>query len=64
MLTTKKDGSIKLALNAKPMNAQIYKNKNQMPNIHELIDSIAQITTKDVPGKVWFTSLDLKYAFS
>ena len=35
-----------------------------MPNIHELIDSAAQIITKDVSGKVWFTSLELKYAFS
>ena len=64
VLTAKKDGSIKLALNAKPMNAQIWKNKYQMPNIHELVDSVAQIITKDVPGTVWFTSLDLKYAFS
>ena len=64
VLIAKKNGSIKLALNAKPMNAQIWKNKYQMPNIHELIDSAAQIITKDVPGKVWFTSLDLKYAFS
>ena len=64
MLTAKKDGSIKLALNAKTMNAQIWKSKHQIPNIHELIDSVAQITTKDVPGKVWFKSLDLKYAFS
>ena len=38
VLTAKKDGSIKLALNAKPMNAQICKNKYQMPKIHELID--------------------------
>ena len=64
VLTAKKDGSIKLALNAKPMNAQIWKNKYQMPNIHKLIDSVAQIITKDVSGKVWFTSFDLQYAFS
>ena len=64
VLSAKKDRSIKLALNAKPMNAKIWKNKYQMPNIHELIDSAAQIITKDVPGKVWFTSLDMKYAFS
>ena len=64
VLTAKKDGSIKLVLNAKPMHAQIWKNKYQMPKIHELIDSAAQIITKDVPGKVWFTSLDLKYTFS
>ena len=64
VLTAKKDGSIKLALNAKPMNAQIWQNKYQMSNMHELIDSAAQIITRDTPGKMWFTSLDLKYAFS
>ena len=64
VVTAKKDGSIKLSLNAKPMKAQIWKNKYQMRNIHELIDSAAQIITRNVPGKVWFRSLDLKYAFS
>ena len=63
-LTAKKDGSIKLALNAKLMNAQIWKNKYQIPNIHELIDSAAEIITRNVPGKVWFTFLYLEYAFS
>ena len=63
-LTAKKDGSIKLALNAKPMNSQVWKNKYQMPNIHELLDSAAQIITRNVTGKVWFTSLGLKYVFS
>ena len=33
-------------------------------NMHELIDSVAQIITRDMPGKFWFTSLDLKYTFS
>ena len=64
VLTAKKDGSKKLALNNKLMNAQIWQNKYQMPNMHELIDLAAQIITRDTPGKVWFTSLDLKYAFS
>ena len=64
VLIAKKDGSIKLAPNAKPMNAQIWQNKYQMPNMHELIDSAAQIITRDTPGKVWFYSLDIKYAFS
>ena len=62
VLTAKKDNSIKIALNSKAMNAKIWNNKHQMPNIHERIDSVAQIITKDVPGKVWFTSLDLKNA--
>ena len=56
VLTAKKDGSIKLALKAQQMNAQIWKNKYHMPNFHQLIDSVAQIITKDVPGKVWFGS--------
>ena len=56
VLTAKKDGSVKLALNAKPMDAQIWKNKYQMPNMHKLIDSVAQVITKGFPGKVWFTS--------
>ena len=30
----------------------------------ELLDSVAQIITSKDPGKVWFTALDLKYAFS
>ena len=64
VITSKKDGSIKLAMDAKPLNAQIWKNKYQMPNIPELIVSAAQIITSDVPGSVWFTSLDLKHAFS
>ena len=46
------------------MNAQIWQNNYQMPNMHELIDLAAQIITRDTPGKLWFTSLDLKYAFS
>ena len=35
-----------------------------MPNMHELIDSAAQLITKHTPGKIRFTSLDLKCAFS
>ena len=64
VLAAEKDGSIKLALNAKPMNAQIWTNKYQMPNIHEFFYSAAHVVTRSVPSQVWFTSLDLKYAFS
>ena len=46
------------------MKAQIWKNKYQMPNMHVIIDSAVQIKTKDALGQVWFTSLDLIYAFS
>ena len=64
VITAKKDGTVKLAMDAKPMNSQIYKNKFQMPNLLELLDSAAQIITAKTEGTVWFTSLDLKYAFS
>ena len=46
------------------MSSQFYKNKFQMPNLLELLDSAAQIITAKTEGTVWFTSLDLKYAFS
>ena len=64
VITAKKDGSVKLAMNAKSMNDQTHKNQYQMPNLLELLDSAAQIITSDKVGDVWFTSLDLKYAFS
>ena len=64
VILAKKHGTVKLAMDAKPMNSQIYKNKFQMPNLLELLDSAAQIITAKTEGTVWFTSLDLKYAFS
>ena len=35
-----------------------------MPNLLELVYSAAEIITTKTEGAVWFTSLDLKYAFS
>ena len=35
-----------------------------MPNLLEQLDVAAQIINADISGKVWLTSLDLKYAFS
>ena len=65
VITAKKDGSIKLAMDAKPINAQIGKNKYQMPIVDELVDSVGQIISNNPDGKeLWFTSLDLNYAFS
>ena len=40
VMTREKDGSNKLALDSKLLNDQIFKNKYQMPNIHELIDNL------------------------
>ena len=54
VITRKKDGSIKLALDSKLLNDQIFRNKNQMPNIHELIDNIAHQLSNINSGEVWF----------
>ena len=62
--TVKKDNSIKLALDAKPINRQLNKNKYQMPNVEELIDGVSQIITATAEGTLYFTVLDLKYACS
>ena len=64
VITVKKDDSIKLALNAKPINRQLFKNKYQMPNFDELIDGASQIVAENKSGFFYFTVLDLKYAYS
>ena len=63
VITVKKDDSIKLALDAKPINRQLYKNKYQMPNGDELLDGVSQIVTANTVGMLYFTVLDLKYAY-
>ena len=64
VITRKKDSSIKLALDSKLLNDQIFKNKYQMPNIHELIDNVALQISEKPNGRVWFSNLDLKNAYS
>ena len=64
VITRKKDTSIKLALDSKLLNDQIFKNKYQMPNIHELIDNVALQISEKSNGPVWFSNLDLKNAYS
>ena len=64
VITVKKDDSIKLALDAKPINRQLFKNKYQMPNVDELRDGVSQIVTANTNGKLYFSVLDLKYAYS
>ena len=34
-----------------------------MPNVDELIDEVSQIVTAKTPGTLYFTVLDLKYAY-
>ncbi len=63
VITVKRDGSIKLAMDSKMLNEMVSKNKHQEPNIEELVDKIGQIITSKRPGKFWFTVLDLRYAY-
>ena len=46
VITVKKADSTKLAMDAKPINRQLFKNKYQMPNVDELIDGVSQILPK------------------
>ena len=64
VITVKKDDCIKLALDAKPINRQLFKNKYQMPNVGELLDGVSQIVTANTNGTLYFSLLDLKYAYS
>ena len=42
----------------------MYNNKYQMPNVDELLDGVSQIVTANTAGTLYFTVLDLKYAYS
>ena len=35
-----------------------------MPNVEELLDGVSQIVTAQIAGFLFFTVLDLKYAYS
>ena len=64
VITRKKDSSIKLALDSKLLNDQIFKNKYQMPNIQDLIDNVALQFSEKPNGQVCFSNLNLKNAYS
>ena len=56
VITVKKDGSIKLAMDSKQINKSIHKNNDQMPNIDVLLDNIAQSAQEGTnkPGTTFF----------
>ena len=59
----KKDGSVKLALESRELNKQVHKKKYQMPNIEELMDTVGQTISERKPGDVYFSTMDLTYAY-
>ena len=62
-MTVKRDKSIKIALDAREMKGNIKKNKYQMPNLEDLMNTLAETITVDNQEEVLFTSVDLKYAY-
>ena len=62
VITVKKDGSVKLASESRE-SKQVHKNKYQMPNIEELMDTIGQTRNERKTGDVYFSTMDLKYAY-
>ena len=65
VLTTKKDGSIKLSLDSKVLNKSTYKYKYPMPNINSLKQIISQsIISKVALTVTYFTTIDLQNAYS
>ena len=51
VITVKKDGSVKLALESSELNKQVHKNKYQMPNIEELMDTVGQTISEKKTGR-------------
>ena len=65
VITVKRDKTVKLALDSKILNKSIHKNKYQMPNIDNLIDTIQQnLNTSASQETAYYSTLDLKYAYS
>ena len=65
VVTVRKDQTIKLALDSKILNKVVHKNKYPLPNIDMLIESTSQKITSPAPqNKTFFSTLDLKYAYS
>ena len=66
VITVKSDQSIKIALDSKILNDAIHRNKYQMQSIDHLIDKIG-IKIWDLKrqeGKLYFSKIDQKYAYS
>ena len=54
VITVKNDGSVKLALESRELNKQVHKNKYQMPNIEELMDTVGQTISERKTGMYIF----------
>ena len=48
---------------ARELIKQVHKNKYQKPIIEELVDTIGQLISEKKQGEVYFTTMDLTYAY-
>ena len=56
------DRSVKIALDARTLNQVIEKDKYQMPNLENLLDTVAE-KLDSKKGEAWFSSLEMTYAY-
>ena len=63
VISVKKDRSVKIALDARSLNNAILKSKHQMPNLESLMQNIAEVVNEEKDREVWFSSLDMLYAY-
>ena len=65
VVRVKRDKTVKLTLESKILNKSIHKNKNQMPNMDNLVDTIQQNLNTNVSHETaYFSTLHLNYAYS
>ena len=50
VISVNKDWSVKLALESRKLKKQVHKNKYQMPNIEELMDTVGQTISEKNQG--------------
>ena len=63
VITVKRDKSLKIALDARELNNELIKDKDQMLKLEHLVDIVAEQLDNSVKGQAWYTSLDMRYAF-
>ena len=63
VITVKEDRSVKIALAAGSLNNALIKNKYQMPNLENLMEKVGEIVNDNKGGEVFFTSLNMQYAY-
>ena len=62
VITAKKDGSVKLELEARELIKQVHNNQYQMPIIEEIMDAVGQTISEKKFGEIYFSTVDLTYA--